>query len=95
MILLDQVYGRYPQGDLGVYVEKFQGKSSTIYGVLGPNGAGKSTFLYLLSGFLKPASGRRKVDESIALMPSKNGLFSAKPNSSGFHRLWRILKPDC
>jgi branched-chain amino acid transport system ATP-binding protein len=30
----------------------------TIHGVIGPNGAGKTTLFHLLSGFLRPSSGR-------------------------------------
>lgn len=37
-----------------------------IYGLLGENGTGKSTLLYLLSGLLRPASGRVEIDD----MPS-------------------------
>ena len=32
--------------------------SGAIYGLLGPNGAGKTTMLNIISGFLKPESGR-------------------------------------
>jgi branched-chain amino acid transport system ATP-binding protein len=31
-----------------------------VYGIIGPNGAGKTTLFNLLSGFLKPTSGRLK-----------------------------------
>ncbi len=31
---------------------------ATIHAVIGPNGAGKSTLLGVLSGFVKPTSGR-------------------------------------
>jgi branched-chain amino acid transport system ATP-binding protein len=31
-----------------------------VYGIIGPNGAGKTTLFNLLSGFLKPSSGRLK-----------------------------------
>lgn len=33
-------------------------KRQSIYGLLGPNGAGKSTILKMLSGMLKPSSGK-------------------------------------
>jgi branched-chain amino acid transport system ATP-binding protein len=32
--------------------------AGAIYGIIGPNGAGKTTLFHLLSGFLKPTSGR-------------------------------------
>jgi branched-chain amino acid transport system ATP-binding protein len=34
----------------------------TIHGVIGPNGAGKTTLFHLLSGFLRPSSGRIAFD---------------------------------
>ncbi len=33
-----------------------------IYGLLGPNGAGKTTTISMISGLLKPDSGRVQVD---------------------------------
>lgn len=35
---------------------------NSVYGLLGPNGAGKSTILKLLTGILRPASGRIEFD---------------------------------
>ena len=36
---------------------------NSIFGLAGTNGAGKSTFLRMLSGVLKPDSGKIEVDE--------------------------------
>lgn len=35
-----------------------------LIGILGPNGAGKSTILHLLSGFLKPVTGKVRAENS-------------------------------
>ena len=37
---------------------------NSIFGLAGTNGAGKSTFLRMLSGVLKPDSGKIEVDEA-------------------------------
>ena len=43
-----------------------------IYGLLGKNGTGKSTLLYLISGLLRPCSGKVSIDgvESFKRVPS-------------------------
>ncbi|MHA1394296.1 MAG: ABC transporter ATP-binding protein [Promethearchaeota archaeon] len=49
----------------------FDIKESVVVGLIGPNGAGKTTLFNLLTGFLKPDSGRIKFSgKSIIGMPS-------------------------
>lgn len=40
-------------------------KENSVYGLLGPNGAGKSTILKMITGILKPTSGRIEFDGEI------------------------------
>ena len=42
----------------------FEGKSGQLNCIMGPSGSGKSTLLKLLSGYLKPKSGKVKLDET-------------------------------
>ena len=39
----------------------FKIKEKTIHGLLGPNGAGKSTIFHLLTGLIKPKTGKIKI----------------------------------
>ncbi|MFO7791485.1 MAG: ABC transporter ATP-binding protein [Candidatus Saliniplasma sp.] len=41
----------------------FKVKDGEIYGLLGPNGSGKSTTLKILTGILKPSSGKVRIDD--------------------------------
>jgi len=53
--------------------------AGSIHGVIGPNGAGKTTLFHLLSGFLRPSSGRiafegRDITGSAAFRVSRLGI---------------------
>lgn len=47
----------------GIWNISFQVDPGTAFGFLGPNGAGKTTTIRLLMGFLKPDSGRVRINE--------------------------------
>ncbi len=51
---LSKVYkGQEANKDISISVKK-----NSIYGLLGPNGAGKSTLLKMLTGMIRPTSGK-------------------------------------
>jgi ABC-2 type transport system ATP-binding protein len=57
---LTKIYnGRLEPAVDSLYMEVYEGE---IFGLLGPNGAGKTTTLSVLSGLLKPTSGKIKID---------------------------------
>ncbi len=62
MILADELVKTFPRPDGGftsaVAGLSFQVRPGEIYGLLGPNGAGKTTTLRILSGLMRPTSGR-------------------------------------
>jgi len=65
----------------------FEVRAGEIYGLLGPNGAGKTTTLRILSGLMRPSSGRMVVNgvdvtadplaakKSIGFMTANTGLY--------------------
>ncbi|MEM9209884.1 MAG: ABC transporter ATP-binding protein [Pseudomonadota bacterium] len=52
----------------------FQIKKGESWGVIGTNGSGKSTLLKMVSGNLRPSTGRIVVDGSVALLDYSSGL---------------------
>jgi len=51
---------RYPH--FGLARTSFEARPGELIAILGPNGSGKSTLLNVVSGYLKPASGRVLLD---------------------------------
>lgn len=50
----------------------FNFEQNKIYGIIGPNGAGKSSFLKILTGFVKPTSGKVYFEDKIITEPQQN-----------------------
>jgi len=59
-LTVDSVTFRYPRFELAP--ASFQARAGELVAILGPNGSGKSTLLAILSGYLKPISGRVELD---------------------------------
>jgi branched-chain amino acid transport system ATP-binding protein len=59
-----------------------------IVGIIGPNGSGKTTFLNLLTGFLKPNTGKITFREE-----DITGLARYKVSQKGMGRTFQLCKP--
>lgn len=66
MIEVDELTKVFPSPDglekTAVNGVSFRVEPGEIYGLLGPNGAGKTTTLRMVSGLLRPTSGRVRID---------------------------------
>ncbi|HQW87133.1 MAG TPA: ATP-binding cassette domain-containing protein, partial [Flavobacteriales bacterium] len=62
MLRADDLVKRYKRRTVvgGVSVQVAQGE---IVGLLGPNGAGKTTTFYMITGLIKPNSGRIRLED--------------------------------
>ncbi|WP_219835051.1 ABC transporter ATP-binding protein [Paenibacillus sp. R14(2021)] len=61
MLSVQQLTKRFSNGK-GIVDVSFEVKQGEVFGFLGPNGAGKSTTIRHIMGFMKPDSGRAKVN---------------------------------
>jgi len=50
----------------------FKFEQEKIYGIIGPNGAGKSSFLKIITGFVKPTSGKVYFKDKVISEPQQN-----------------------
>lgn len=83
ILVVDNVSKEYP-GRFAVKDASFRVKKGSIHGFLGPNGAGKSTTIKMISGLLRPSSGRIElfnevVDTSSLHLKNHIGLLSDNP----------------
>ncbi len=70
-------------GNLSFYVD-----AGEIFGIIGPNGAGKTTLFNLITGYLKPDSGKIRLNgEDITGLPPH------KIANKGLARTFQIVRP--
>jgi len=75
-------------GLMAIHALGFEVKQGEIVGLIGPNGSGKTTTLNLLTGFLKPDSGRVTfMGENIT------GLPRFRVSHKGIGRTFQLIKP--
>jgi branched-chain amino acid transport system ATP-binding protein len=87
-VLETQGLGRRFGGLQAVSEVSFSVPKGQVLGVIGPNGAGKSTFINLVTGHIKPTSGRVLIDGK--------DLTGARPwviAHAGVARTFQIVKP--
>jgi branched-chain amino acid transport system ATP-binding protein len=87
-LLETQGLGRRFGGLQAVADVSFQVPAGQVLGVIGPNGAGKSTFINLVTGHLKPSSGRVLIDGK-----DMTGARPWKIAHAGVARTFQIVKP--
>lgn len=75
-------------GIRAVYNVSFTIEKGSLVGIMGPNGSGKTTLLNIITGFLKPDSGKVIFkDENIT------GLRASKITNLGIGRTFQMVKP--
>lgn len=75
-------------GIRAVYDVSFNIEKGSLVGIMGPNGSGKTTLLNLITGFLKPNSGK-------VLFKGEDitGLRASKITNLGIGRTFQMVKP--
>jgi len=75
-------------GIVAVNNVSFEVKKGSLVGIIGPNGCGKTTLVNLITGFLKPNSGRIYFkDKDIT------GMRASKIANKGIGRTFQMVKP--
>ena len=75
-------------GIRAVHDVNFNVEQGTLVGIIGPNGSGKTTLVNLITGFLKPDTGRIMYgDKNIT------GLRASKITNLGIGRTFQMVKP--
>lgn len=75
-------------GIRAVYDVSFNIEKGSLVGIMGPNGSGKTTLLNLITGFLKPNSGK-----VIFKGEDITGLRASKITNLGIGRTFQMVKP--
>ena len=57
MILLKDIYYKYPQSDFAIGIDELRFEPGKKYALIGPSGFGKTTLLNLIAGILIPEKG--------------------------------------
>lgn len=75
-------------GVVAVNDVSFEIEQGTLVGIIGPNGCGKTTLVNLISGFLKPDSGK-------VIFKDRNitGIKASKISNLGIGRTFQMVKP--
>ena len=77
-VKLEKVYLQYDNGIQAINNMDLEIEKNEVVGVIGPNGSGKTTLLKIISGLLKPSSGKIVNEE-------KTGYLSQNPNDYLFN----------
>lgn len=64
-IQLDQVSGRYRNGEVGLHPTDLVIESGELVAVVGPSGSGKTTLIRLIAGLDRPATGTLRFDDAV------------------------------
>ncbi len=110
MIEIEKLFKKYKNAD-SFALEDFNLiiKQNEIHGLLGPNGAGKTTLMSILSGLIKPTSGKIviqdfnqnkdlfQIKKIIGIVPQEYALYptlTARENLAFFGKIYKVPTKD-